>query len=165
VSTWDSTKVRIQSGANSTAPGAVSYTLTTSILLNVENANDVSLKLSIADFVGLGRVGGLATSRDNTFVVMSAAVGDDTLGRDLVAVTDGKAQQAAAFYADVTKPLLSTFSFDAGAGVLTMVFDESLNASSVNVNGRLTVQSVANASASASAEYTLTNSTVSLNAD
>ena len=70
-------------------------------------------------------------------------------GRSIVPrrVSDGNVLQASQFFADVTRPNMTDFDFDLDNGVLTLLFDETLNTSSlvltdINLQSTMTSRTV-----------------------
>ena len=92
---------------------------------------------------------------DNTFLTMLASTIDDCYGKDVIAITDGKALEAANVTFDLRRPEINAFDLDLDSGRLSLEFSDSIRTSSLNEGG-FTLQ---NAALSASGNlYTLTGS-------
>ena len=111
------------------------YRLTSgSAITNADNGYTVFVQLSPEDHYQLKLKAGLATDENNTYLTMHAFGMDDTLGRDVVAITDTKALKVGSFEPDTTPPNVTDFSLDMNRGVLTIMFDDTVNTSTIIYN-------------------------------
>ena len=108
------------------------YRLTSgSTIVSADNGYVIMVQLSPEDHFGLKLQPGLASNENNTFITMYASGIDDTLGRDVIAVTNTKALKVRNFVEDRTSPNVSSFSLDMNRGVLTITFDDAVNISTI----------------------------------
>ncbi len=110
-------------------------------LLDAE-LNEIKGLISLGTFVG------------NTYLSVERGGVQDTAGNNLVAIEANNTLQATSHTVDSTDPMLVNFDLDINSGVLTLEFDETVNASSLNV-GNITLQNQFNES---DYLYTLTDS-------
>ena len=68
-------------------------------------------------------------------VTMLASTVDDYLGKDVVAVTNGKALRASNVTVDLSQPEVVAFSLDMNNGRLTITFTDIIKATSIDVTG------------------------------
>ena len=138
VATLMSTAVTIQDGASST----VSHTLTDGTS-NSTSGYSIMLYLTTADLNEIKRLIGIATSESNTYITVAAEfirshggalipfVGGE--GVDIRAITNGNGLQVDSYTPDTTDPFLANFDLDLDLGELSLTFDETVNASSLDL--------------------------------
>jgi len=99
-------------------------------------ADDVvfNVHFGVEDLNEIKRLSELATSTSNTFLTFSEAAISDMNDNAVVARVDGDAIQASAFVEDTTSPNLVSFDLDLTSEVLTLTFDETVRASSLDVS-------------------------------
>ncbi len=114
----------------------------------------IVLPLMDAELNEIKRLTSLATSIDNTWLSVEQGGVQDTVGNNLVTIETDASLQATSYVVDTTDPILLNFDLDVDSGVLTMEFDETVNASSLNVEN-ITLQNRFNES---DYFYTLTDS-------
>jgi hypothetical protein len=135
--------VVLQSAGSSSQPGVVlQLQLAGAAALSAAMSTEVVLDLVTADLNEIKRTGGLCVSRETCFLSTAAAVVHDMSGNSAVLVPSTSALQARAYTAVTTPPVLQTFELDMDAGVLVMVFSETVRKSSVLASD-LTLQSAA----------------------
>ena len=100
----------------------------------------------------------LATNINNTFLTITSLAILDTRMLGVIPIT-AMGLQVGEFIADVTNPVLDSFTFDANEGKLSLLFTEAVNITSLNISG-LTLQ---NARSNPSQSYTLTEGAISPN--
>ena len=86
------------------------------------------------DLNEIKRLTELAISNETTFLSLTNLTVEDTFFNPIVAVTNEMPLQVAGFKEDATPPQLVLFELDMNLGVLTLSFDETINASSVITN-------------------------------
>jgi hypothetical protein len=84
---------------------------------------------------------GLCQDADSTFISFTRFLGTDTAPalNKLIPVAKQNATQVSTFKGDSTKPNLQSFDLDMNVGLLTLVFDEAVNASNFDVT-QITLQ-------------------------
>ena len=127
--TFNPVGIVIQSGSN--RDDGPSYRLTEGTRTNSSNGDQLTVMLSSSDFLNIKSLAGVATSMDDTYLTLRASVIDDTSGRDVLAITDGKAKQVTNFITDSIEPSLQSFSLDLNTGVLNLTFSEGINISTL----------------------------------
>ena len=118
---------------------------------------EVVIALSINDFNSITATFPLASMNDNTFITLAHSTVLDTNDNPSVAVTRDNALQITNHTEDRTSPTLDDFDLDVDSGVLSLVFSESVNASSF-MPSQVTLQ---NMHMSPTEIYTLTGGAVS----
>jgi len=102
---------------------------------------EVVIALSINDFNSITATFPLASMNDNTFITLAESTVSDTNGNPSIEVSSDNALQITNHTADQTSPTLVNFDLDADSGVLTLVFSESVNASSF-IPSQVTLQNM-----------------------
>ena len=115
------------------------------------------INLSDDDFNEITAVFPLATMESNTYLVLAAGAVLDTAGNPSMEVPSSNALVITNHTADTISPSLDSFEFDLDMGILTLVFSESVNASTFDVM-QVTLQ---NSQASPTHFHTLTGGLVS----
>lgn len=121
------------------------WALTTSTTSSQEGTVIV-VDISDKDLLGIGLQGSLATNKYNTFMRVNAEGMDDIFDRDMVAITNTRAQNVRVFTQDLTKPVIKSSKLDLSSMTLDLVFSEAVNLTSFQV-GELKFQGGAVASA------------------
>lgn len=119
----------------------------------VEPSNAVEIQLVDADLNAM-KLLGIGRTAEQLYLVMADAAVLDMNAKGSLAVVNGFALQVDAYAGDTTRPELSEWAMDMNAGTITMVFDESMDHSTL----RVTEISVAS-DASASTKLTLSAGT------
>ena len=88
------------------------------------------------------RITDLTTDISNSWLSVRASGVEDTFALGLVAIDDDDALPAEGHTPDTTEPLLLDFDIDLNVGTLTLVFDETVNASALNLT-EITLQDTA----------------------
>ena len=94
----------------------------------------LTITLLTADVNSLKENVQVATLRSNTFAFFSTTLVSDMSGRPVKSVTSSNGFQASQFVADSTRPKLDNFDLDLDNGVLTLVFDETINITSLTLS-------------------------------
>ena len=136
-----------------TALAANMYSLTISVVISGDGIV-VTIRLSVTLGRALKTSSTTATSIDDTFVQVSAGLVNDLSSRPSVEISDGSAKQASNFVSDNLPPDVDSFTLDLNTGDLTITFDEFIT--SLDPSGIIIV----NDPSSPTANYTLSNSTV-----
>lgn len=96
------------------------------------------LPLTVNELNELKRIPTLATSITDTWISVNLGV-TDIFGNPLEPIVADDALQASEYISDTTSPNLDHFDIDLDAGTLTLVFDETVRASSFNIT-QITLQ-------------------------
>ena len=129
------------------------FTLTGGTLLN-EDDPFVHLKLTIPDLNEIKRLIYLAADMDNTYISISSSQVKDMSGNNVTAIEDDNALQAYDYIFDTTRPMLVNFSLNLHNGTFLFTFDETVNASSLDIT-QVTLYSRNNNSNSSEENYML----------
>ena len=89
------------------------------------------LQLGFVDLNRLKQLTTLATSLDNTFISLTPEAISDMNGNPVIEVASHDGLPASGFTTDTTPPMLISFSLNLTAEVLSLTFDETVNASSL----------------------------------
>ena len=131
ISSFDVRELTLQ-GRRSSASSS-SYTLTATSQANLENLVEVNIFLSDADANAIKEITTLATAPTNTFISLTSDLIRDFFGLPVVAVSNGSALSGT-FMADMTPPVLLRFSLNLTSEELILTFDETVDASSVQIS-------------------------------
>jgi hypothetical protein len=137
VSTFSITSVTLQD--RQTRPTQV-VTLGALSTIESPDGTEVIIRLSDDDFNLLSSTFPLATMETNTFISLEAGTVDDTNGNPSIEILPSSALQITGHVEDNTRPSLDSFDLDLDNGVLTLVFNESVNLTSFDMT-QLTLQS------------------------
>ena len=101
------------------------------------------IDLTVEDLNEIKRITEIATERGNSYVTIAAELLDSYggtlvpyeggVGINLLAITDGSGLQVTNFTEDTTDPILVSFDLDLNSGELLLTFDETVNASSLDL--------------------------------
>ena len=149
VSSFDVQGISLQSTSNS---NDVSVSLTNFANISTENGPTILVYFSQDDLNLLKSVTNLATSINDTFITVTAAVVSDMFSNPLNTIQSAAALQAGEVSSDFTQPRLLMFDFDADSGMITFYFSESINSTSLDPTELTVVAS----NSSVSSNYTLT---------
>ena len=112
-----------------------SYTLTGYAQLIPRDADShFAIQLSQQDANNIKVRTILGTVIDNSFISFKRSTVQDMNSNDVIAISGNNALQAAAYVQDTTSPILQSFSLDVNTGLLTLKFDETVEATSVNIS-------------------------------
>ena len=157
-STFNDTQLTLQNVRNTSATNYTSYTLQNSTVRPVDSTL-LYLDLSAEDLNEIKRLSDLATTVNNTYFVFTDSLVADTFGNAVVNSSQEEAVPVRNLTADHTPPELVGFTLNMNTGVLTLTFNETVNATSIDISA-IAVQS---SSMSAVESYSLQSSTSSLN--
>lgn len=129
-STFDSTSITLQGGLYQSAGNF--YTLTNASTL-VDPAFSYVLTVDLDSDADIVRL--IPAIVADPHVTMLASTVDDYLGKDVVAITDGKALRASNVTVDLRQPEVVSFSLDMNNGRLTITFTDVIEAMSITVAG------------------------------
>ena len=120
----------------------------------------VRIGLDTDDLNEIKKLPDLLTSQLNTYLSFSSGLISDSSANPVVAIPISRAQIVGQFTADSISPVLYSFRLDMNFGLLSLVFSETINVTSLQINQLTLVD------ASGSEEnYTLTQSTVTNSTD
>lgn len=137
VSTFSITRVTLQDRQTRPTQSATLGALST---IESPDGTEVILRLSDDDFNLLTSTFPLATMETNTFISLEARTVDDTNGNPNIEILPDSAMQITSHVEDNTRPSLDSFDLDLDNGVLTLVFNESVNITTFDMT-QLTLQS------------------------
>ena len=118
---------------------SISVQLTGGNHSNMYDSTIVSLTLTIDDQNEIKRIRPLATSTNNTYISLTQGGILDMNGNPVVMVNSSYALPVDMFQEDITSPLLVTFDLDMDTGTIYLTFDETVEASSLDVT-QITLQ-------------------------
>ena len=155
ITTLDVTELRFQP-AQSTTTG---YSLTGYDQLIPDDADRVlAIKLSTTDSNSIKLDTGLGTSLNDSYLSLPSSTAVDMNGNDIVTIDAGNALPVGNYIIDDTDPQLESYDLDLNEGLLSLYFDEAVEAASFNVSGLTLVNRVSRYRSS----YTLTTSSHSI---
>ena len=128
--------------AGSIVDSLQSYRLTGGISSSFDS-HTLQIELNLPDLNELKRLTELATSENNTFLAVEAGAVFDMNNNLLLPISDTLALQVDQFTEDTVPPTLQSFNLDMNTGILTLMFSETINASSFEVT-QITLQDAAN---------------------
>jgi len=111
---------------------ATSYPIVAGTVSSTDSDN-ITIALSVADQNEIKRLAGLCTGLSNCFLSATAATVNDMSANPLVAVPIATALLVKDFNEDAQHPTLSSFALNLNTGKVTLVFDETVLSSSLNV--------------------------------
>ena len=118
------------SAAATAGQATESYTLRFGVF-SKKKETKVSIVLQSSDLNALKQKTGLATSDSTTFLVVTNATIRDTFGNMLTPITSEKALKVRKYTEDKTEPKLVDWDFDVNAKTITLEFDETVLAASL----------------------------------
>jgi len=128
VDTLDFTALTLQADPSGPLPNR-SYTLTGGEVLS-GNSTMVMIELSVVDFNNIKRLPALGTMESNTYLTQEGLL-KDTSGNEIVAILPPMFLAASFVIPDESDPSLEYFDIDLNQGSLTLVFDETVDISSL----------------------------------
>lgn len=129
-SSFDSTGITLQGGLYQSVSNF--FTLTNASTL-VDPTFSYVLTVGLGSDVDIVRLNPAIVA--DPHVTMRASTVDDYLGKDVVAITDGKALRASNVTVDLSQPEVVAFSLDMNNGRLTITFTDIIRATSIDVTG------------------------------
>jgi hypothetical protein len=117
------------------ADGGVSYTLTGGDYTVRDDGRRVYLTLTTADVDALNVRENFANNISNVYVSMTAAAFTDVASNPVTVIVAGDPLEATNYDPDDTRPTMVEFDFNGDTGVLTMLFDEIMDYSTMDVTG------------------------------
>ena len=135
--------------------GTIVYNLTGGIVLS-DDGPIISIALSQFDLNEIKHIQGLASGSNNrstdTFLTIRSSGITDSNGNMVIEIQPSSSLPATRYFSDVTSPQLQNFNFDLNTGILTLIFNESVNGSTLQFEG----VTLYNANATNSTSYSLT---------
>lgn len=117
------------------ADGGVSYTLTGGDYTVRDDGMRVYLALTTVDVDALNVRENFANNISNVYVSMTAAAFADVASNPVTVIVAGDPLAATNYDPDDTRPTMVEFDFNGDTGVLTMLFDEIMDYSTMDVTG------------------------------
>ena len=124
----DSTSLTDYHSSSRVLTGGANETLTMS-----DNDFVIIVNLGPLDRNEIKRRQNLAISNDTTFIALANYTIKDMNGNDVIAILDGNATQVDFYIVDETPPVVDSFTIDMDEGIIVFTFDETVNASSLDV--------------------------------
>ncbi|XP_062518522.1 uncharacterized protein LOC134193700 [Corticium candelabrum] len=126
---------------------------------SVKDDTVIDLAFSIDDLNELKRLEHLAIDVNSSYLTLTSLAAEDMNGNQIHAINVSEIVRVATFTSDTTEPVLVTFSLDIDSGVVTLVFDETVRASTFVIGRVLLLNS---SSGSSSSVYRLNTSSSSV---
>jgi len=156
---FDSLNVTSITLLNSTLISEDFVTLTNGTVTNLQDSTVVDIILTLQDQNDIKRIRSLGTSTSNTFLSILSGGIEDMNENGVIEIDHLNAIQAALFKEDMKNPTLVGFDLDMNSGVISLMFDETVQANSLNVE-EITLQN--NRPYTGNYSYTLTGGTTSM---
>ena len=103
----------------------------------------IVLELSEADINSIKSIPDLAITNDTTYISFSADLIVDMNGNRVNSISASNARQVQLYTSDQDRPSILFFNFNLDRGILTLLFNETVNVTSLDVS-LLTLQSQSN---------------------
>ena len=146
---------------NSNAFPTELHTLQGAVAFLNENGRAMTVYFTVRDFNAIQSQTRLATQANNSFLSASELlIRSNITGDTLTQINANNAIQSSSYYPDTIVPRVLLFQFDCNNGILTLYFDEVINASTVNSTAIM----LYNTTAPSRSTYTLSHSYVLHNA-
>ena len=129
ISSFDVTQLIVQSSPSIT--NSEYYQLQSSNAVLGDVLTQVRVYLSREDTNNIKQIPGLATSTDNTYISFTSDLVRDTFQNRIIAVDNATAMDLAGYSGDVSPPVLVAFNLSLTSEILTLSFDETVNANSL----------------------------------
>ena len=113
------------------------YTLQASTVISLQNDIEILLSLNPADLNFIKLRPTLCTDASNCYISFTSDTIVDMNGNQVVEIPSDAGQLVRNFTEDVTSPMLLVFGLDMDSGVVTLLFSEPVNVSSLNISGLL----------------------------
>ena len=136
-----------------------SFVQLTSGEYTIANDSRISVNLSTTDINNFKRDPDVAVSQEDTNIAFLGPIVQDTTGNFITIISSDMPLGVSNFTDDSMPPVLDGYELDLNTGILTLVFDETVNVSSLDVTS-LTFQSIRNQSYANASIYTLTTSDI-----
>ena len=171
VSSLDVTQLTLQNNRDTLGSGFSSYTLHSSPPYPNTSASFtpdrpvIVIQVGHEDLNAIKKIRTLATSDADTYLAWTGSTIRDNAGNPLVPCPSLLARNVARFQPDVTQPELASFDIDLDDGRLILTFTETVKViDSLDVT-QITLQSTADSLGTNLTEYTLTDSSTSMDED
>ena len=130
ITTFQSSQVSLLSG-----PGGESLSLMTPAALIPSDAADVfAVQLTSADLNYIKFQTGLGTTKENSYLALTSTAIVDMSNNMVKSVPPATPIQAMEVISDTSRAVLTQFSLDMNTGLLSLTFDETVDASTVNIS-------------------------------
>ena len=96
-----------------------------------QDSTILTIKIGTNDLNIIKQITDLAIDNMTTYLALSSSAAADMSSNPLVPITDTNPRKVSEFYNDYTQPILLSFDLDIDTGVLSLTFDETVNASSI----------------------------------
>ena len=108
------------------------FSLTGGQLLTERDGVSLSIRITVDNLNSLKALTQLATTTDDTFIVLTDDTISDMSNNSLVLIPDNDAVNASRVIPDTTDPILDTADIDLNAGVLSLTFSETVAPATLN---------------------------------
>ncbi|KAL5489593.1 hypothetical protein EMCRGX_G018703 [Ephydatia muelleri] len=141
ISSFDPTQITLLNSSSIVVNGSISYQLHGGTVLNSNTSWPVvDLLLTAQDANAIKALAQLLKSSATTYIAITPALIADMAGYPIVAVRNTSAVAVGAYSPDTQGPQFQFFNYDANTGLLTLGFDETVNAATLRFK-MLTLQS------------------------
>ena len=144
-----------RSGSGMGLPDFDFYTLTGGYIQDV-NSHVVMINITLRDLNEIKRLRNLATSSNNTFIILTSGTLDDMYSNAVVPIENGMGQMVDEFTMDTTPPDVTMYHLNMNSGTLTILFSETVDVLTLQINDFITFY---NTSDFDGESYTLQSST------
>eukprot|EP00800_Vazella_pourtalesii_P007674 TRINITY_DN203_c1_g1_i1.p1 TRINITY_DN203_c1_g1~~TRINITY_DN203_c1_g1_i1.p1 ORF type:complete len:3770 (+),score=310.53 TRINITY_DN203_c1_g1_i1:1284-11312(+) len=110
------------------------YSLTTTSIISSEHSSNITITLSSVDLNEIKRKTDLVTAKSNTFLSVKRDALRDRYNNSLSEISNFNALQVSELVIDQIRPSFIQFSLDLDAGLITMIFSETMNSSSISID-------------------------------
>lgn len=128
-SSFDASKITVQDSQTA----SVVVQLTGGKLLSTDGTT-LTLLLTKLDLNSLKKFTNLSVSNQTSYIVVTEDLVRDMNSNPVITIVDGSAQRVRQFTEDLIPPRLLSFDLDMNAATLTLVFTETINTSSIQVD-------------------------------
>ena len=153
LSTFNVTQFTLQSSHSTPSQ---SYTLTTTSLTSATDSTYFTITISTIDLNTIKFLSELAYNENSTFISLTSLFITDMFGNRIVRIPTTDGEMITEFIPDSTPPAVEYFDLDLNVGNLTLVFSETVNASSLDVT-QITLQNSLLTSATNFVSHSLTD--------
>ena len=95
---------------------------------------EIIVQISTEDMNAIKYINELATSEDNTYITIDSTTIMDMVGLTVTPITIMNATRAAVYMRDTMPPVLQNFTLNLTSEILSLTFNETVNATSINLN-------------------------------
>ena len=105
--------------------------------IQLENSHIVIINITLFDLNQIKKLRGLATSRDNTYILLTSQALNDMYNNSIVPIEEGHGLQVSSFVKDTTPPNVDMYHLDMNLGLLTILFTETVDTRTLVIGDRI----------------------------